>query len=403
MIHNQIKPLALYYPQFHEFEENNRFWGKGFTEWNNLNSWTPFFKGHQIRKPLWGQYNLIDRNIRKKQAEYARQMGLYGFVYYHYWFSHARQNKVMYEVLERILKDGEPNMPFAFMWANEPWTKRWDGLEHEYLIKQEYGDENLWIKHIRYLIKFFKHKNYIKIDNKPIFYIYRCRHIGDKFSPMIKIFERELKKNGFSGLYLIQSLTHFEPEYLNSDHIMATQEFNPNYYNHIFSKDKKLAGKIHITGNNKYFLHDFNLKVKSIKNIPWQTHNKEHYTCFCTGWDASPRAKGRIAGIETVPNISTMEESLTALVEKTMLSGNKNKFLLNFAWNEWGEGAVMEPDTILGNKIYKMYKKIFNPMFKEDIYLDKNKDVEEAVRKNKFKSGYHHYILYGKNEGRNIC
>ena len=191
-IHNQVKPLALYYPQFHEFEENNQFWGKGFTEWDNLNSWKPFFDGHKIRTPVWGQYNLLDIEVRRRQSELARSMGIYGFIYYHYWFSHAAKNKVMYEVIEKMLQDNQPDMPFSLMWANEPWTKKWDGLEHHYLIRQEYSDEEIWKKHIKYLIKFFKHKNYIKINNRPLFFMYRCSHLKNKFSKMMSFFNRAI-------------------------------------------------------------------------------------------------------------------------------------------------------------------------------------------------------------------
>src|SRR6476469_8509841 len=151
---SEIKPIALYLPQFHTIPENDNWWGKGFTEWTNVKKSFPKFPGHyqpHIPKDL-GYYDLSSLQIMEKQAELAKKYGIYGFCYYHYWFN----GKLLLELpLHQMLESGKPNMPFCLCWANENWTRRWDGAEQEILMKQEYSLEDDR-QHIQYLINFFK-------------------------------------------------------------------------------------------------------------------------------------------------------------------------------------------------------------------------------------------------------
>ena len=176
-----LKPIAIYFPQYHPFTENDRFWGINFTEWTLLKpcNLSIMMKPLSLSEGGLGYYDLRDRKIREKQSQLAKSVGIYGFMYYHYWFSGPKSptnHKVMYEILELMLLDGEPNIKFFFSWANEPWTKTWDGMSDKVLLSQEYGDHQEWTSHFNYLLPFFKHKNYILIDGKPAFAIYRMGH-----------------------------------------------------------------------------------------------------------------------------------------------------------------------------------------------------------------------------------
>ena len=169
-----IKLIAIVFPQFHEIPENNLFWGDGFTEWSLLKNIPRIVNNEIIKQPHKdiGYFNLKDYNHRKYMRILANAFNIYGFCYYHYWF---KDKKVMYEPTELMLLDGEPNKPFFFCWANEQWTKRWDGGNNEILITQEYTDLNGNIKHFNYLLQFFKNSNYIKKNNKTIFIFYRIK------------------------------------------------------------------------------------------------------------------------------------------------------------------------------------------------------------------------------------
>lgn len=204
--------FAMYFPQYHAFPENDRFWGVNFTEWTLLK---PFEADPPVRKPLpedqggLGYYNLLDLKTRQRQAELAKEYGVTGFAYYHYWFSgsHAPENHlVMTGLFDSLMKDGEPNLPFFLSWANEPWNRRWTGQNSgEILLSQEYGDEEEWREHFMYLLKFFQHPNYEKVDGRPVFAMYRPGHIGERFAPMVELWQGLARENGFPGLHIVVS------------------------------------------------------------------------------------------------------------------------------------------------------------------------------------------------------
>ena len=146
--------IAIYLPQYHPFKENDEWWGKGFTEWTNVTKSRPRFPGHyQPHLPSdLGFYDLRVPEVREQQAQMAKEFGLYGFCYYHYWFN---GKLLMERPLQEILESGKPNFPFMICWANENWTRAWDGGEKQILIKQEYTEEDAR-NHIKWLIRILK-------------------------------------------------------------------------------------------------------------------------------------------------------------------------------------------------------------------------------------------------------
>jgi lipopolysaccharide biosynthesis protein len=232
---NKIKPIAIYLPQFHPVVENDTWWGKGFTEWTNVTKAKPEFEEHyQPHLPAdLGFYDLRLEEARLAQEELAKGYGIHGFCYYHYWFNGKR---MLYEPLDRKLQNPKEDFPFMLCWANENWTRVWDGSESEILLKQEYSEEDD-LNHINHLISIFKDDRYIKVDGKPIFIIYRLKLFPD-LEKTIKIWREEVKKAGFPDLYLGFSQNYdlqFEPTTKGFDFAF---EFQPNFgrlpnvYNH---------------------------------------------------------------------------------------------------------------------------------------------------------------------------
>ena len=218
------KIIAFYLPQYHTIPENDKWWGEGFTEWTNTRKAKPLFKGHQQPKtPLNDNYYcLLDKETQEWQAELAQENGVYGFCYYHYWFN----GKMLLEKpMEIMLKNENITLPFCISWANEPWARTWDGKDKEVLMPQSYGDEKEWKKHFDYLLQFFKDKRYIKIDNKPIFLIYRTSSIPN-CEKMVDYWNNLCKENGFEGLYLIETLNSFQNKSCISNS-NAVVEFEP--------------------------------------------------------------------------------------------------------------------------------------------------------------------------------
>ncbi len=342
-----IKIMALYYPQFHEFRLNNKLWGNGFTEWTLLNKYTG-----RVKKPHIdiGQYNMLDYYTRKKQALIAKEHGISAFCYYHYWL---KDRPLMNKGIEKILSDGQPDIPFAFFWANESWTKNWDGSQTEVLVSQEYGLPNNWIKHYEYLAKFFKHKNYIKENNCPILYIYKVEHIiKNNALKMLGLWKQLAKKDGFNGLKIVSILGSFENVSSKLEqYIDGYAEFQPSY------NSSSMPNKIPSNQTSQLRLDTQEL----YKNITANKPISNDYTRgVFYGCDNSCR---RPNGTKSVTlSYKSFGNLLVKTVENIALHPNKNNnFILLNSWNSWSEQAMIEPNDHDGYEILKVIKKIFVP------------------------------------------
>lgn len=339
---NAIKLMAIYFPQFHEFEENNRLWGKGFTEWTLMNR----YKG-EIKRPHVdvGQYNMLDYSTRKKQGLMAQEYGIDAFCYYHYWFTNK---KVMYAGLEKILKDNEPNMPFLFCWANEPWTKNWNGNEKEILIDQKYGNSDDWKKHFYYLLPFFKHSHYIKEDNCPLFFIYRIEHIlKNDALEMLKLWKNLALREGFNGLKVISILGGFKPSTkLIPGYTDGFAEHMPTY----------LRKELIISKTEANDAQKFNEKVAKLPRL-----NAPHYSGIFYNFNSSSRRDNLPSLKFTKVSYKALENTLVNTIFRVASHPNKrgtNYILLN-SWNEWTEQAMFEPNDIDGYRLLEITKKLF--------------------------------------------
>ncbi|EIA10427.1 glycoside hydrolase family 99-like domain-containing protein [Flavobacterium frigoris] len=357
----KIKAIAIYLPQFHPIPENDEWWGKGFTEWTNVTKAKPLFKGHyQPHLPAdLGFYDLRLEEARLAQEAMAREYGIHGFCYYHYWFNGKR---ILHEPLDRKLQNPEEDFPFMMCWANENWTRTWDGADHEVLLKQEYSLEDDY-NHILELITAFKDDRYIKVNGKPVFIIYRPKFFPD-IQKTIEIWRKEVKKAGFPDLYLgfSQNFEHlFEPKTKGFDFAF---EFQPNFSNTpasiqyprtIFEKvirKIKKSIKSKVVHLNYYFGYcafvDKQIKVGFKKDV---------FPGITPMWDNSARRKEN----PFILHKSTPEKYktwLSHIKENYPWDAVPEQFLFINAWNEWAEGNHLEPCQKWGNAYLEVTKEI---------------------------------------------
>ena len=200
-----LKVIAYVFPQFHPIPENDGAWGTGFTDWMNVKKVTMNQFGVETLHPTEevGYYNLLDKSTRERYARFARESGVDGFVYHHYWFG----KPVMEKPLELILADGEPNLPFMLSWANQPWIPRWNGAEQDHaLMDQVYGGINDWREHFDWLLPYFKHPLYIRSNGKVQFVVYDPQHVGALGQTMYAAWRKWAVEEGLGGLDIIETV-----------------------------------------------------------------------------------------------------------------------------------------------------------------------------------------------------
>ena len=340
-----MKILAMYLPQYHTFKENNEWWGEGYTEWTAVKRGKPLYNGHvQPRVPLNDNYyDLVKDGVNtwKWQASLAKEYGVDGFSIYQYWFN---GKQLMNKPMEILLEHEEIDINYCICWANESWTRTWYGLANQVLMEQTYGTEEDWKKHFDYNLQFFKDKRYIKINNKPLFQIYRSFDIED-LDKMLDCFNKWAKEAGFDGIHVLFGKTGWEAEKRNN---LADGYyfFEPGYtLNHDFAKMSRISYKIRVamisTINKikKNKVLERYIPAKNIlERIVDRKYEKNDCPCIFPDWDNTPRRshKGLVYK-------GTSPEYFRNCLKK-LINNNPEIVFIN-AWNEWGEGAYLEPDT----------------------------------------------------------
>lgn len=340
--------IAIHLPQYHPFRENDEWWGRGFTEWTNVAKARPRFRGHyQPHIPAdLGFYDLRLEETRIAQAELAKEFGIYGFCYYHYWFN---GHQLMERPLEEILSSGKPDFPFMLCWANENWTRAWDGGVRNTLIEQTYSEQDDR-EHIRFLCeKYFKDKRYIRIDNKPVFCIYRST-LFPNIEKSIAIMRDEARKFG-EELYLCRFESHgiCGKEYLNSG-FDAAVDFQPHMGDNITLVDyiKKRFNNMYNKVFHKLFFTIVDDYEKYVRNTLKEHVDYKRYPCVCPMWDNSPRRVGMPFYALNNSTPQKYEYWLSEILKKFRpFSSEENLVFIN-AWNEWAEGNHLEPDLKWG-------------------------------------------------------
>lgn len=342
------KLIAFYLPQFHRIKENDEWWGEGFTEWTNVKKSQPLYEGHnQPRIPLDNNYyDLSKKETLEKQTELAKENGIYGFCFYHYYFN---GKKLLERPAELLLENKNINFNYCFSWANEPWTRSWDGKTRDIIMPQSYGGKKEWKKHFEYLLPFFKDERYIKKENKPVFLIYRTNNIPE-CEEMTNYWQELAINSGLNGIYLLETLNSFQRNpILNSSR--GVVEFEPmltirHYLKPITQIKRLLKKKLGLLDKINY--DEVWAQILQRDN----DYGKERYLGAFVSWDNTPRKEKNGLVVEN----STPEKFGNYL--KIQINKNNTEFLFINAWNEWAEGAYLEADSLNEFSYLNQLKKV---------------------------------------------
>lgn len=327
--------IAFYLPQFHPTPENDRWWGVGFTEWRNIVKAAPLFEGHEqpFLPSELGYYDLRVPEVREAQADLARHSGIDGFCYYHYWFNGTR---LLHRPLDDMLDTGRPDFPFCLCWANENWTRKWDGLDRDILIAQRYSAEDDR-RHLQWLARPLRDPRYIRVDGRPLLLVYRVSRLPSPAATAMT-WREEARRLGLDDLFLVsvESLRHdrIDPTRIGFD---ASVEFQPDW---LGLGDPLLKVD---PGNQIY---SYQKLVNLALSKPPAGYRQ--YPCVTPGWDNTPRRR-RDAKIFTGSSPDLYERWLRASLQRAAQAGPEPLVFVN-AWNEWAEGASLEPSERWGRQ-----------------------------------------------------
>lgn len=337
--------IALYLPQYHEVRENSLWWGEGFTDWISVKNAEPCFLGHnQPKIPYKSEYyNLMEKRVMERQVNMSLKAGIEGFCFYHYWFN---GKKILEKPVENYLKWTDLNQKFCLSWANESWIRTWSNIdgndwnplgdqkecsnrEQSVLIEQKYGNHQQWKEHFEYLLPFFLDRRYIRIDGKPVLLIYRP-DIIPCLCQMTRYWKSLARKSGLKGLYII--VTNPSGEYSRiADGVLL---YEPGY---TFRN-----GLQQIQGNKtKPELYDF-CKIWREILLRRKKCSLPVFLGAFAGYDDTPR-RGK-NGTVVVNNTPQKFARYLKLLLKKSERREYGKYIFVTAWNEWGEGAYLEPD-----------------------------------------------------------
>jgi len=368
-----MKPriIAFYLPQFHPIPENNEWWGPGFTEWTNVVKAKPLYKGHyQPRIPTdLGFYDLRLPEVREQQAMLAKEAGIEGFCYYHYWFGNGKQ--LLERPFNEVLKSGKPDFPFCLCWANHDWTtKTWQkgkNINKDGVIMKMNYDFNDHKNHFFALLDAFKDDRYIKVDGKPLFAIW-APHDFPQVNQFMDLWRDLAVHNGLKGFHFVGytsnatgrsrdtgKLTFWDPNQAKQLYnAVLNKGFDAVVSSGLSRGQSMCKGKARMLA---YYLakhtflpaHNWADYEKVMKNYYVEEDKWENvYPTLLPQWDRTPRA-----GIKSNPLLNSTPEKFQKTVEAALQliknKDNQHQILFLKAWNEWGEGNYVEPDQKFGH------------------------------------------------------
>jgi hypothetical protein len=364
-----VRVIAFYLPQFHPIPENDKWWGKGFTEWTNVAKATPQYKGHiQPKVPAdLGFYDLRLPESRQAQADLAREYGIEGFCYWHYWFGNG--NQLLQRPFEEVLESGEPDFPFCLGWANHSWSnKTWNKNKafqsDTMFMEQTYGDEKDYRIHFEYVLRAFQDSRYITVDGKPLFYIHDpLRFEGvDRF---IELWRKWAVEAGLSGIYFVghvesvgvlnKGIAH---DYMGD----AAENYKKGFSlgldainsNGMRRGEMNAVGKMgvfknrvlnHLVDSSKLELYDYKRVMEGMYTDEDSWENV--FPTVIPRWDRTPR-RGRGADVFVGETPELFEETMDRVINIIGDKESEHRIIFLRAWNEWGEGNFMEPDLQWG-------------------------------------------------------
>ncbi len=359
------KTIAIYLPQFHQVEENNRWWGQGFTDWVTVKNARPLFDGHrQPRVPAdRNYYDLLQHDTMKRQAEMAAQYKVSGFCFYHYWFKDGR--RILEKPAENLLKWTDINMPFCFSWANQTWARTWTNIPNSnawvgadfenkdsndsILLRQSYGGKKDWKEHFEYLLPFFKDSRYIYHDGKPLFLIYKPEYMFC-LDNMMEYWKELAVENGLKGICVVTVRNNCR-NWSQADYWLM-QEFDYTF----------MSGE-RVRQNGVWTMHYEDTWEDALKRAYAQSDDKTFFGGFVDCDDTPRRGHRGVAITDASPGI--FEKYYRKIAE--LASAKKSEFIFVNAWNEWGEGAYLEPDEDFGYGYLEAIQRVMEDMEQIDI------------------------------------
>lgn len=350
----KARVIAMYLPQYHPIPENDAVWGKGFTEWTNVGRAKPLFRGHyQPRVPAdLGYYDLRMPEVREAQAELAREAGIEGFMYWHYWFGNGKM--ALERPFKEVVESGHPDFPFCVGWGNHSWkTDQWQEAKVDYkkqtfIFEQTYpGDDDI-IAHFNYLLSAFKDKRYIKVEGKPLFAIWAPNDIPD-FPHFKEMWNKLAIENGLNGIYIVGLTRNCDIKHkldIGLDAVILGDQWRAE------ETVKSYFTKAMLNMISKRFPSYAPLNVYQYKSIIKNiyTDNDKLENVFPTifpNWDRSPRS-GRRAVIYTGSTPNLFQEHVKDALDLIKDKQDEHKIIFLRSWNEWAEGNYMEPDLKFG-------------------------------------------------------
>lgn len=369
----KARVIAYYLPQFHPIPENDKYWGKGFTEWTNVAKAKPLFKGHyQPRIPAdLGFYDLRLPEVREQQAQMAREAGIEGFCYWHYWFGNGK--RLLQRPFNEVLQSGKPDFPFCLAWANHSWkTSTWEnGGKDRMIVEQRYLGEEDYTLHFQEVLPAFKDKRYITIEGKPLFAIFDPYNFQD-VSNFIKTWQRLAKENGLKGIYFIAMSNSTSTLQRNADgtlkRVTPNLKSSERVYNDLLnlgfdginSFGKSRAEMLYM---GKYARIAKKLLHQYLPFLPTHCINYEKitqhffapedswqnvYPSIFPQWDRTPRA-GNSEGVYVNATPTTFKKHIQNALNVIKNKDMEHRILFLRSWNEWGEGNYVEPDLKYGH------------------------------------------------------
>lgn len=371
----KARVIAFYLPQFHPIPENDKWWGKGFTEWTNVAKARPLFKGHyQPRIPAdLGFYDLRVPEVREEQARMAKEAGIEGFCYWHYWFGNGKQ--LLERPFNEVLESKRPDFPFCLGWANHSWaTSTWakrSGVKKDGMIaEQTYPGKEDYKMHFDYVLKAFKDPRYIKVDGKPLFVVFAPNEIPNCKTDFIDYWQELAKLNGLNGIHFVGYTENTGK--IGETGIKALMDAFPTdkaayFYNRVIDGgfDAVCSLGLHraenvIQGKTKFILkrqlytrlglsYITKFEYSDIMNNYYVEEDKWEnvYPTLIPQWDRSPRSGG-LNGIYVNSTPEQFKLSIERALKYVERKDDEHKILFLKSWNEWAEGNYVEPDLRYG-------------------------------------------------------
>lgn len=355
------KLIAFYLPQYHPIPENDEWWGKGFTEWTNVTKARPWFRGHyQPHLPAdLGFYDLRLPEAREAQADLAKQYGIYGFCYYHYWF-HGR--RLLERPFNEVLATGRPDFPFCLCWANESWSNRWDAAKGQILVQQTYSHQDD-LNHLRWLLDAFDDRRYIRVEGKPLFLVYRAWDLPCP-SQTAETWREEARRAGVGDIFLCAVQGNFlgsrvDPTSLGFD---AAVELQPSLFRPRPFIRKVWERLLRGVSNNR-ILEYSEIMERALQAPP---PPYKWFRCVTPSWDNTARKKDNSLILQgACPE--KYGEWLKTIIRQSPPLATGDKIVFINAWNEWAEGNHLEPCQRWGRAYLEATREAIDSMGYRDL------------------------------------